>query len=142
MKRRGTGNEGVGSSRLRPLKSRRAHQSRSCESLLSQEAHTHADRSSSASCSKLELETNEYKPNHSAAQEFKCGPLSSRGEKAQCFDIPVELQSQELLSGEERERHVWKMHEQFCSRRKIVLSGLPCDCNHEVGRVCSWLGAR
>ena len=50
------------------------------------------------------------------------------------YECPVEIQTQELLSPEERSKEIENMEEEFRAKKKILITGLPLDCNEEVSQ--------
>ena len=50
------------------------------------------------------------------------------------YECPVEIQTQEPLSPEERSKEIENMEEEFRAKRKILITGLPLDCSEEVSQ--------
>ncbi len=50
------------------------------------------------------------------------------------YECPVEIQTQQPLPPEERCKEIENMEEEFRAKRKILVTGLPLDCNEEVSQ--------
>ena len=50
------------------------------------------------------------------------------------YECPVEIQTQQPLPREERSKEIENMEEEFRAKRKILITGLPLDCNEKVSR--------
>ena len=50
------------------------------------------------------------------------------------YECPVEMQTQEPLSLEERCKEIENMEEEFRAKRKILITGLPLECSEDVSQ--------